>query len=103
MVQSRAVTAKVAKEVMARAFENGESPAEMVRREGLGQVSDMGQITAMVDQVLVQNGKAATDYQTGKEQALRALVGAVMALSKGRADAEVVTQLIRERLPRPGG
>ena len=103
MVQSGEATAKVAKEVLARAFETGANPAETVRSQGLGQVSDQGEIAAMVDQVLTQNQKAAADYLAGKDQAFGALVGAVMAMSKGRANPALVNQLLRDRLPRPGG
>lgn len=103
LVQSGEATAKVAKEVLARAFETGASPAEMVRSQGLGQVSDQEEIAAMVERVLEQNQKAAADYQGGKDQAFGALVGAVMAMSKGRANPAIVNQLLHERLPRPGG
>jgi aspartyl-tRNA(Asn)/glutamyl-tRNA(Gln) amidotransferase subunit B len=103
LVQGREATAKVAKEVLARAFETGESPAEMVRSQGLGQVSDEAEIAAMVDQAITQNPKAAADYLAGKDQAFRALVGAVMAMSKGRANPASVNQLLRDRLSRPGG
>ncbi|MGA8207982.1 MAG: Asp-tRNA(Asn)/Glu-tRNA(Gln) amidotransferase GatCAB subunit B, partial [Candidatus Dormiibacterota bacterium] len=85
------------------AFETGASPAEMVRSQGLGQVSDQEEIAAMVERVLEQNQKAAADYQGGKDQAFGALVGAVMAMSKGRANPAIVNQLLHERLPRPGG
>jgi len=102
LVQTGEATARVAKEVLARAFETGASPAEMVRSQGLGQVSDQGEIAAMVEQVLAQNQKAATDYLAGKDQAFGALVGAVMAMSKGRANPGLVNQLLRDRLPRPG-
>jgi aspartyl-tRNA(Asn)/glutamyl-tRNA(Gln) amidotransferase subunit B len=103
LVQSGEATAKVAKEVLARAFETGASPAEMVRSQGLGQVSDQAEIAAIVERVLTQNQKAAADYLAGKDQAFGALVGAVMAMSKGRANPGIVNQLLRERLPRPGG
>jgi aspartyl-tRNA(Asn)/glutamyl-tRNA(Gln) amidotransferase subunit B len=103
LVEHGEATAKVAKEVLARAFETGASPAEMVRSQGLGQVSDQGEITGMVDQALTQNQKAAADYLAGKDQAFGALVGAVMAMSKGRANPAIVNQLLRDRLPRPGG
>ena len=102
MVQSQEVTGKVAKEVLATAFETGESAAEMVRSQGLGQVSDVEEISAMVDQALARNAKAAADYQAGNDRALQSLVGAVMGMSKGRAKAGIVQQLLRERLPRPG-
>ncbi|MGA7361804.1 MAG: Asp-tRNA(Asn)/Glu-tRNA(Gln) amidotransferase subunit GatB [Candidatus Dormiibacterota bacterium] len=103
MVESQEVTGKVAKEVLAKVFETGASPAEMIRTQGLGQVSDVAEITGMVEQVLVDKAKAASDFQAGNDRALDSLVGAVMAMSKGRAKAEIVNRLFRERLPRPGG
>jgi len=102
MVQSQEVNGKVAKEVLASAFESGLSPAEMIRTQGLGQVSDLAQITLMVDRALVEKAQAAADYQAGNDRALDSLVGAVMAMCKGRANAEIVGRLLRERLPRSG-
>jgi aspartyl-tRNA(Asn)/glutamyl-tRNA(Gln) amidotransferase subunit B len=103
MVESQEATAKVAKEVLGRAFESGEDPAGLIRQEGLGQVTDPEQIAAMVDQALVQNAQAAADYQAGQDRALDRLVGSVMAMSKGRANAGTVNRLLRERLPRKEG
>jgi aspartyl-tRNA(Asn)/glutamyl-tRNA(Gln) amidotransferase subunit B len=44
------------------------------------------------------NAKSAADYMSGKEKALKALVGAVMRESKGRADARVVEAQLRRIL-----
>jgi len=103
MVQSQEATAKVAKEVLGRAFASGEEPAQLIHQEGLGQVSDAKEITVMVERALEQNRQAAADYKAGQDRALDRLVGAVMAMSKGRANAAMVNQLLRERLPRAGG
>ncbi|MGC1185627.1 MAG: Asp-tRNA(Asn)/Glu-tRNA(Gln) amidotransferase GatCAB subunit B, partial [Candidatus Dormiibacterota bacterium] len=84
-------------------FAGGEEPAQLIRKEGLGQVSDTAEITAMVEQALEKNRQAAADYQAGQDRALDRLVGAVMAMSKGRANVAMVNQLLRERLPRTGG
>ncbi|HEY6538309.1 MAG TPA: Asp-tRNA(Asn)/Glu-tRNA(Gln) amidotransferase subunit GatB [Candidatus Dormibacteraeota bacterium] len=100
MVERQETTARVAKEVLARAFVSGESPAELIRSEGRSQVSDPAEIAAMVDQVLAENAQAARDYQAGNDRALGRLVGGVMAASKGRANAALVNQLLQERLPR---
>ena len=102
MVQNHEATAKVAKEVLARAFATGERPVALIRSQGLGQVSDEAEIAALVDRALAENAKAAVDFQAGKDRALGALVGAVMGLSQGRANPEVVNRLLRGRLPRPG-
>jgi aspartyl-tRNA(Asn)/glutamyl-tRNA(Gln) amidotransferase subunit B len=103
MVDAQEITTRVAKEVLAQVFEAGGSPAELVQSRGLSQLSDPDQIASLVDQVLPRQAKAAADYQAGNDRALAALVGAVMGLSKGRANPEVVNRLLRERLPRSGG
>jgi aspartyl-tRNA(Asn)/glutamyl-tRNA(Gln) amidotransferase subunit B len=103
MVDAQEITTRVAKEVLAQVFEAGGSPAELVQSRGLSQLSYPDQIASLVDQVLPRQAKAAADYQAGNDRALAALVGAVMGLSKGRANPEVVNRLLRERLPRSGG
>jgi len=60
----------------------------------------LGIFVSLVDQVLAEHAQAAADYQAGKDQALGALVGEVMARSGRKANPKVVNQLLRERLPR---
>ena len=51
-------------------------------------------------QSLDMSNAAASDYQSGNLRALDRLVGAVMAMSKGKANPKLVSQLLRERLSR---
>ncbi|MGH7640546.1 MAG: Asp-tRNA(Asn)/Glu-tRNA(Gln) amidotransferase subunit GatB [Candidatus Dormibacteria bacterium] len=102
LLQGGEVSARVAKDVLAQCFESGQDPVEEVRRQGLGQVKDLEQIAALVDQALLQQPKAAADYLGGKEAAFRSLVGAVMALSRGRANAELVNEVLHQRLRERG-
>lgn len=81
-----------------------ESPSrsveELARENGLLQVSDAGALAAYVDQVLAdpRNARAVADLKAGKDKALGALIGQVMKLSKGQANPQVVTQILRNRL-----
>ncbi len=100
MVESDKVSGSVAKEVLSEAFSSGASPVQLIRDRGLGQLSDSAEIATLVDQVLAEHAQAAADYQAGKDQALGALVGEVMARSGRKANPKVVNQLLRERLPR---
>jgi aspartyl-tRNA(Asn)/glutamyl-tRNA(Gln) amidotransferase subunit B len=100
LVDEQQVTGAVAKELLAECFVSGESPAELVASRGLAQVSDQQQLRELVEQAVTANSKAALDYQAGNDKALNALVGSVMAASKGKANSKVVSQLLRERLPR---
>ena len=63
-------------------------------------MSAAGEITAVVEKVLAENPKAVADYHSGKQEAVKFLVGQVMRETRGRAGAGVVQQLLREHLDR---
>ena len=65
---------------------------------GLIQVSDEGEIIKIVDQVLVDNAKAAEDVKNGEMKAIGFLVGQVMKLSKGKANPSMAQELIKKQL-----
>jgi aspartyl-tRNA(Asn)/glutamyl-tRNA(Gln) amidotransferase subunit B len=100
LVDSDQVSGPVAKELLAESFQSGARPAELVRERGLGQSSDRAEIAALVESALEAQPQAASDYQSGNLRALDRLVGAVMAMSKGKANPKLVSQLLRERLSR---
>ncbi|MDR2881476.1 MAG: Asp-tRNA(Asn)/Glu-tRNA(Gln) amidotransferase subunit GatB, partial [Azoarcus sp.] len=67
---------------------NGEGTAadEIIERLGLKQVTDSGEIEAMIDEVIAANPKSVEEFRAGKEKALNALVGQVMKASRGKAN-----------------
>ena len=60
--------------------------------------TDTGKLTSFVDKVLSQNPKVVEEYKNGKTAVLGFLVGAVMKLSQGQADAQTVSGLLLEKL-----
>ncbi|MDE2571723.1 MAG: Asp-tRNA(Asn)/Glu-tRNA(Gln) amidotransferase subunit GatB [bacterium] len=92
------VTSKTAKELLERMMAGGGSPKEIVAREGLAQLSDPSAIASVVDEVIAANDKSVADYKAGKENAIKALVGQVMKVSKGKANPQLAESLLRERL-----
>lgn len=61
-------------------------------------MGDRGELEKIVQQVITENTKSAADYKAGKENALQALIGAVMKKTQGRADAKLVKSLLEEKL-----
>ena len=55
-------------------------------------------ISQLCRNAVEKNAKSAEDYKKGKSNALKALVGAVMAASKGRADPEIVNEILLDML-----
>ena len=75
----------------------GSLPA-LVARMGWEQVSDSGAIEKIVDDVLTANASAIAEYRAGKEKAFNALVGKVMAATKGKANPGQVNAILKQKL-----
>ncbi|MDE2312728.1 MAG: Asp-tRNA(Asn)/Glu-tRNA(Gln) amidotransferase subunit GatB, partial [Elusimicrobia bacterium] len=97
------ISSKIAKEVFARLWDGKMAGLDAeggimaaIEKQGLAQVSDEGQIKAWIQEALAGNPKAAEDLRGGKERAAGSIVGAVMKLSKGKANPALVNRLIKE-------
>ena len=71
--------------------------AQYIQAEGL-QVQSGGEIDAFIEASLTKHAQKITEYKKGKKGLLSLFVGEVMKLSKGKANAEEVTQKILEKL-----
>ena len=71
---------------------------EVIERMGLKQITDTGAIEALVDDVLAANQKSVEEYRAGKEKAFNALVGQAMKATKGKANPQQVTDLLKKKL-----
>jgi aspartyl-tRNA(Asn)/glutamyl-tRNA(Gln) amidotransferase subunit B len=98
LVEARSVTAGNARVVLDRLVADGGDPAEIVEREGLAQMSDSGELEAIVERAIEAEPGAAEKVKAGNPKALGPLIGAVMRETKGRADGGEVTRLIRQKL-----
>ncbi|MCX5658281.1 MAG: Asp-tRNA(Asn)/Glu-tRNA(Gln) amidotransferase subunit GatB [Planctomycetota bacterium] len=72
--------------------------AKLAEAKGLLQVSDEGALDAWVEQAMAANPKSVEAVRGGKEAAITSLVGAVMKLSRGKANAKVVQEKLRAKL-----
>jgi aspartyl-tRNA(Asn)/glutamyl-tRNA(Gln) amidotransferase subunit B len=98
MVQEKKISHGSAKTVLATMVAEGGDPATVVEREGLAQMSDSGELEAIVEKAMADNADAVERIREGNGKAIGAIVGAVMRETKGRADGGEVNRLIREKL-----
>lgn len=98
LVQSGVISISVAKTVFEEMFATGKDAATIVRERGLTQISDATQLGDVVDQVIAGNPQAVADYRSGKETALRFLVGQVMKATKGQANPGLATEILQVKL-----
>ena len=92
------ISSSSARKLMRLVLAEGGDPAEIVEREGLGQMEDSGELEAIVEAALEAEPDAAQKVRDGNMKAVGPLVGFVMKETKGRADGGEVTRLIREKL-----
>jgi aspartyl-tRNA(Asn)/glutamyl-tRNA(Gln) amidotransferase subunit B len=90
LTDSGRISSRIAQEVFAEMFETGESPAVIVEKTGLTQVSDTGTIEKFCDEVIATHPGPANDFRAGKVAALNFLKGQVMKVSKGKANPALV-------------
>ena len=98
LVDDGKISGKIAQEVFAEMFESGEDPEVIVDKKGLSQVSDTGALEGICDEVIAANPKSAEDFRAGKAAALNFLKGQVMKLTKGKANPNVVGELLEKKL-----
>jgi len=97
LIDKGTISNKLAKTVFEQMYNTGKNPAQIIDEKGLTQVSDSGEIDAIIEKVIADNPNAVADLKAGKEQALKFLVGQVMKLTKGRANPQMVNNLLLER------
>ncbi len=100
LIDNATISGKIAKMVFADMLESGEDPERIVESRGLKQVTDVSAIESVVDSVIEKNPASVADYRSGKEKALGFLVGQVMKLSQGKANPQIVNELLVKKLTR---
>lgn len=98
LIDKGTISGKIAKKVFEEMWASGKAAEVIVKEQGMVQISDTSEIAAIVDAVLAANPQSVEDYKAGKERALGFLVGQIMKQTKGRANPEMVNQLLRDRI-----
>jgi aspartyl-tRNA(Asn)/glutamyl-tRNA(Gln) amidotransferase subunit B len=97
MVAQQVISGKVAKDVLTIAWTEGADPREIVERRGLKQVSDVGALEKIVDEIVGNNPDKVADAKANPK-AVGWFVGQVMKASGGRANPQTVNELLRKRI-----
>jgi aspartyl-tRNA(Asn)/glutamyl-tRNA(Gln) amidotransferase subunit B len=92
------VSATAAKDVLTEMFSSEAAPATIVERKGLAQISDTGELEAVVARVVAANPDLAEKFRGGKRGVLGALVGQVMRETRGRANPKLVSDLLERAI-----
>jgi aspartyl-tRNA(Asn)/glutamyl-tRNA(Gln) amidotransferase subunit B len=98
LIDSGKISGKQAKDVFAEMFATGKGAATIVKEKGIEQLRDVSAIEALCDEVLAANPKPAADFKAGNLASLNFLKGQVMKLSKGKANPQLVGEILEKKL-----
>ena len=92
------LSSKMAKEVFDAMWAGEGDADDIIAKRGLKQLSDSGELERICDQVIAANAQQVADYKGGKDRAFNSLVGQAMKLTKGKANPQQVTEILKRRL-----
>ena len=93
------ISNKIARDVFEALWAgDGKDADAVIEAKGWKQITDTGAIEALVDEVLAANQKSVEEYRAGKEKAFNALVGQAMKATRGKANPQQVTDLLKKKL-----
>ena len=98
LVSEGILSGKMAKEVFEAMIDTGKSAGDIVAEKGMGQISDAGELDAIVARIVAANPGPAEEFRQGRDRVLGFFVGQVMKETKGQANPQLVNELLRKQL-----
>lgn len=97
-IEDKTISGKMAKEVF-DAMWNGEGDADaIIEKRGLKQITDIGAIEKVIDEVLAANQAQVAQYRSGQEKVFSYFVGQVMKATRGKANPKQVNEVLKKKL-----
>ena len=97
-IKSGEISGRIAKEVFEHMVQSGDSPKKIIESKGLKQQSDPKALEKIINEILKKNQKNVEKYKSGKEKIFGFFVGEVMKVSKGKANPQLVNEILKKLL-----
>jgi len=98
MIEEGTISGKIAKTVFAEMMASGANPDDIVREKNLVQMSDEGELAAIVREILAANPEQVQQYREGKGKVMGFFVGQLMKKTKGQANPQLANALFQREL-----
>jgi aspartyl-tRNA(Asn)/glutamyl-tRNA(Gln) amidotransferase subunit B len=98
MISSGKISGKIAKDVFEKMQVGDKNPKKIVDKEGLTQQSNPKELEKMIVDVLSKNKDKVAQYKSGKDKLFGYFVGEVMKVSKGKANPQLVNEILKKKL-----
>lgn len=98
LIENKTITNNIAKSLIIKLVENGGNVKEIVEKEGMGAISDTSALNKIIEDIINANPNQVAQYKAGKEKLFGFFVGQVMKQTQGRANPQVLNDLIKAAL-----
>lgn len=98
LIYDGTISSKIAKEIFPEALDTGKFPAQIVEDKNLKQVSDDDLIKSLAKDLVDKNPDEVEKYKAGRTRVLGFFVGQIMKETKGKANPQLVTNIVKEFL-----
>ncbi|QKQ23833.1 Asp-tRNA(Asn)/Glu-tRNA(Gln) amidotransferase subunit GatB [Candidatus Ruthia endofausta] len=92
------ISEKTAKDVFKTMWNSKDNADEIIQAKGLKQMTDTGEIEAIVEQVIANNVSQVAQFKSGNDKIFGFFVGQIMKLTAGKANPKQVNELLRNKL-----
>ena len=98
LIKDGTISGKIAKSVFEIMADEGKDPQIIVEEKGLKQQSDPKEIEKLIDKVITDNPDKVKEYKSGKDKLFGFFVGQVMKVSGGKANPQLVNEILKKKL-----
>jgi len=98
LIDKGIISGKIAKTVFEEMYKTGKNPDTIVKEKGLVQISDEADIEKAVNEILEKNPEEVERFKAGDEKLMGFFVGQIMKVTKGKANPQIVNELLKKKL-----
>ncbi len=99
LIDEGTISGKMAKDIVEEMYKTGKQPKKIIAEKGLVQITDEGELIKTITSIMEANPQQLKDYRGGKEKLFGFFVGQVMKATKGKANPQLVNELLKKCLP----
>ncbi|NJD21785.1 MAG: Asp-tRNA(Asn)/Glu-tRNA(Gln) amidotransferase subunit GatB [Melioribacter sp.] len=98
LINENVINGKIAKEIFPEMLKTKKSPQEIIKEKNLVQITDTKEIETAIDKILLVNESQVKEYLSGKDKVIGFFVGQIMKETKGKANPQIVNDLLKKKL-----
>ena len=98
LIEEGTISGKMAKDIVEDMYHTGKPPQDIIREKGLVQITDEGELTETIKAIIDAHPVQLADYRGGREKLFGFFVGQVMKATQGKANPQLVNNLLKKML-----